>query len=311
MSRKDLLGIAATPESIMTLKRNQRLDIDALRALCAIEGHGGITRAAESLGLTQSAVSYKVKRLETSLDCDILSRRPNAPLFTDAGKHLLGFAKRILGIHDEALLSLTKTPLQGKISLGMTEDTTCSDLSRILGRFQHLHPAVSVRAHVRQSLTLQSLLATGEIDIAVLQVFKHEIRPSDTVLFEDRLHWVKSPDLSIGVSGSVPYLSFDENCFYRRWATDIGQENGAIFETVLECDSAAGIVAGVNAGLGVALLGGRHVTRAMHIIDDLFPTPPDVAYVVRVARRARNLAVESLVREIKREVNRQGALRIA
>jgi len=295
----------------MTVNLPQRLDIDSLRALCAIEDHGGITRAAESLGLTQSAVSYKVKRLETSLDCDILSRRPNAPLFTDAGRDLLGYAKRILGIHDEALLSLTKTPLQGKISLGMTEDTTCSDLSRILGRFQHLHPAVSVRAHVRQSLTLQSLLASGEIDVAVLQVFKHEIRPSDKVLFADRLHWVKSPDLAIGVSGRVPYLSFDENCFYRRWATDIGQENGAVFETVLECDSAAGIVAGINAGLGVALLGGRHVTPAMHVIDHLFPDPPDVAYVVRVARKSRNPAVDSLVREISHEVHRQGALRIA
>ncbi|MCP6156760.1 LysR family transcriptional regulator, partial [Klebsiella pneumoniae] len=41
-----------------------RLEIDALRALRAIRQHGGITRAAQALGLTQSAVSHKIKRLE-------------------------------------------------------------------------------------------------------------------------------------------------------------------------------------------------------------------------------------------------------
>ena len=67
----------------------RRLDIDALRALRAIQQHGGVTRAAEALGLTQSAVSHKVKRLETSLDCDLLNRRAGAPMFTSAGQDLL------------------------------------------------------------------------------------------------------------------------------------------------------------------------------------------------------------------------------
>src|SRR5690242_4658299 len=139
---------------VMSARLAQRLDIDSLRALCAIEDHGGVTRAAAFLGLSQSAVSHKVKRLETSLETELLSRRPGAALFTDAGQDLLIYAKRILDIHDEALLSLSKTPLQGKISLGMTEDMTCGDLSRILGRFTRLHPAVSVRMQVHMSLTL-------------------------------------------------------------------------------------------------------------------------------------------------------------
>jgi DNA-binding transcriptional LysR family regulator len=186
----------------MTARLTPRLDIDSLRALCAIEDHGGVTRAAQFLGLSQSAVSHKIKRLETSLETELLCRRPGAPLFTDAGQDLLVYAKRILGIHDEALLSLSKTPLHGKISLGMTEDTTCSDLSRILGRFTRLYPGVSVRTQVHQSLTLQSMLSKGEIEVAIMQIFKHEVRPSDTVLFEERLHWVKSADFN-GCNGSA------------------------------------------------------------------------------------------------------------
>src|SRR5450432_2706677 len=137
----------------MAPKLSQRLDIDSLRALCAVEEQGGVTRAAKVLGLSQSAISHKVKLLESSLECELLSRRPGAPLFTDGGRDLLAYARRILGIHDEALLSLSKTPLHGKISLGMTEDMTCGDLSRILGRFKRLYPGVSVRAQVHQSLT--------------------------------------------------------------------------------------------------------------------------------------------------------------
>ncbi|MCZ4262981.1 LysR family transcriptional regulator [Limimaricola sp. G21655-S1] len=289
----------------------QRLDIDALRALSAIEDQGGVTRAAAHLGLSQSAVSHKIKRLESSLDCDLLSRRPGAPLFTDTGRDLLGYARRILAIHDEALRSLSKTLVQGQISLGLTEDTTCSDLSRILGRFSRLHPGVSVRTRVLQSLVLQDLLASGGIDFAIMQVFTHEVRPHDIELFRERLFWVKSPDLDLGSGNTVPFLSFDENCFYRRWAMDVAQEDGTVFATILECASAAGIVSGVRSGLGVAILNERHVTPDMDVLKGCFADPPDVTYVARRARKLRNPAIDTLIDEIKREIAGERALRIA
>ncbi|RUW46555.1 LysR family transcriptional regulator [Mesorhizobium sp. M1A.F.Ca.ET.072.01.1.1] len=290
---------------------SRRLDVDALRALVAIEKHGGVTRAAEVLGLSQSAVSHKMRRLEASLDCEILSRKPNAPLFTTAGHDLLAYARRILGIHDEAVLSLSKSTLQGKIALGMTEDTTCTDLSRILGRFRRLHPEVSVRTQVRMSLVLREQLSQGALDAAIVQLFQHEVRPADIVLYRETLHWVKSPDLVLSKEKPVPFLSFDENCFYRRWGLDLGQDEGTVFETVFECSSAAGIIAGVTSGLGVALLSQRHLQPGMEIVDKHFPKPPDLAYVIRRARNSRNPALETLVREIEAEVKRYGALQIA
>lgn len=289
----------------------RRLDIDALRALRAIRLHGGVTRAAEALGLTQSAVSHKIKRMETSLGCQLLDRRPGGGMFTSEGAALLDYAARILDLHDEALISFARSDLAGRILLGLTEDTTCSDLSRILGRFRRQHPHVAVRTKVRMSLVLRAMLERGEMDVAIVQVFAHEVRPTDLVLFRENLHWVKSRELSLAPDGPIPFLSFDDDCFYRRWAIDIGQDGGAELETVFECSSAAGIVAAVNAGLGVALLSDRHLRPDMEIIDTSLPAPPELVYVVRRAKKTRNPALESLISEIGTEVSRYGKLALA
>lgn len=295
----------------MSELNSRRLEIDALRVLLAVRRHGGVTRAAKSLGLSQSAVSHKIKRLEGSLDCDLLSRKPGAAVFTAAGEDLLDYAERILGLHDEALLSLTKTPLAGRIALGLTEDTTCTDLARILGRFRRLHPHVAVRTKVRMSLVLRAMLERGELDAAIIQIFAHEVRPTDVVLFREQLHWVKHPDVILPPDGPIPFLSFDDECFYRQWAFDIGQDGDLFLETVFECTSAAGIVAAVTAALGVALLSERHLRPEMNIVTTPLPTPPALAYVVRRARKSRNPALDTLVAEIETEVRRHGGLSLA
>lgn len=295
----------------MTDFNSRRLEIDALRALWAVRHHGGVTRAAEALGLSQSAVSHKIKRLETNLGCDLLSRRSGAPMFTAAGEDLLHYAGRIISLHDEALLSLTKTPLAGRIALGLTEDTTCTDLSRILGRFHRLHPGVTVRTKVRMSLVLRAMLDRGELDAAIIQVFAHEVRPADVVLFREKLHWVKHSALPLPKSGSIPFLSFDDECFYRQWALDISQDGGLLLETVFECTSAAGIVAAVTSGLGLALLSERHLRPDMQVVTSLLPSPPDLAYVVRRARKTRNAALDTLIAEIEADIGRYGGLNLA
>ncbi|BCH67458.1 hypothetical protein RvVAT039_pl02910 (plasmid) [Agrobacterium vitis] len=168
----------------MTELNSRRFEIDALRVLCAIHHHGGITRAAAALGLSQSAVSHKIKRLEVSLDCELLGRKTGGPMFTAAGEDLLDYAGRILGLHDEALLSLSKTPLAGRLLVGLTEDTACTNLTRILGHFKRLHPNVAVQTKIRMSMVLGAMLEGGERDAAIVQVFSHEVRPMRLFLAE-------------------------------------------------------------------------------------------------------------------------------
>lgn len=289
----------------------ERLDIEGLRALVAISTHGGVTRASEYLALSQPAVSHKIKRLEQVLDCELLARRTGGPLFTEAGMRLLEYARRMMDLHDEALAALGKKPLAGTIRLGMTEDTTGGDVARILGRFTRSHPNTKVSTRVGQSLTLADWLSAGEIDIAVVQVLRDEVRRDDIVLYEDRLHWIKSYDLPLKPNAPVPFLAFDQNCFYKHWAQSQGAIMGHQFDAVLECPSVSGILSATRAGLGVALINGLHVPPDLEVIDDVFPVPPAISYVARSIPKSRSDAARALLNEIAIEVGRPAAIKVA
>lgn len=260
-----------------------RLDIDALQTLCAIADHGGVTRAADHMPLSQSAISHKIKRLEDHLGCQLLARRPGAPLLTEEGSGLVTYARRILSLHDEALASLSRRTLSGKIRLGMTEDVTSGDLSKILGRFTRLHPDVAVRTHVRQSLVLSDKIRRGDIDIALMQLFSDEVLPGDQPLYSDRLHWVKSRDFTPDPSRPLPFLSYDADCFYKNRALETPPDCG--LEIVLECASSAGIRSAVQAGLGIALLPARYISDDMDILDAQMPEMPELSYILRCAAK--------------------------
>lgn len=285
-----------------------KLDIDALRALCAISDCGGVTRAADHMALSQSAVSHKIKRLEQQIDCQLLARRPGGTLFTDAGQELLDRARRILSLHDEALQSLSRQPLKGSIRLGMTEDVTSSDLARVLGRFTRVYPDVAVRTQVRQSLVVQDQLVAGEIDLGIMQIFTHQVQPKDHVLSSERVHWVKACDLVLDPAKPLPFLAYDEACFFHRWAQECQEVRTAV---VLQCASSAGIASAVRAGLGVALLPARFVDGDMQVLDGTLPEMPEITYVVRQGAKRQSHQVNALVREITSALKDNPALRIA
>jgi DNA-binding transcriptional LysR family regulator len=137
------------------------------------------------------------------------------------------------------------------------------------------------------------------------------VRSADIVLFREGLHWVKSRDLPMPNQDAIPFLSFDDQCFYRQWALEVGQGGGAYLDTVFECSSAAGIVTAVNARMGIALLSDRYISGDMEIIRERLPAPPALAYVVRRSRKTRNPALDSLIAEVEAEVSRCGGLALA
>jgi DNA-binding transcriptional LysR family regulator len=240
-----------------------------------------------------------------------LARQSGGPLFTDAGRRLHDYALCIINLHDEALADLGKKKLDGVIRLGMTEDATTSDIAEILGRFTRLYPSVSVRTRTSQSLNIQAWLHADELDLAMMQVFSDDVEPDDQLLFNDSLHWVKSRDFELDLSRPIPFLSFDSNCFYRKWGFSEGLQEEHSFEKVLECPSAAGIQSGVRSGLGIALLNGMHVTRDIEVIENLFPSPPGITFVARVNPKGQSAPIKALISEIAREFRTPASLSAA
>lgn len=288
-----------------------RLDLEALHALVAISKAGGVTRAAEVLSLSQPAVSHKIKRLEQTLGCDVLARRSGGPLFTEAGETLLGYATRMLDLNDSIFAAIGTQSLCGRIRLAMTEDTTGGDVARILGRFSRQHPDTHVQLTIAQSLAIGEWIQAGQIDVGVMQIFESEVQADDITLFTDKLYWVKSPDFALNVDKEIPFLSFDSNCFYRHWAQRQGQQLGLRINPILDCPSIGGIVSATRAGLGVALINGLHLTQDMDVLDDVFPAPPSICYVVRTPKAANSEAVKALINEITSEAAHVVPLRVA
>src|SRR6476660_4356426 len=100
----------------------RHLDNDSLETLVAIVDHGGFTAAGDHLGKTQAAVSVIVSRLETKVGKRLLDRSRKGVFPTTAGEALLGYARRILALEDEALASIIGDEAEGRVRLAVPDD---------------------------------------------------------------------------------------------------------------------------------------------------------------------------------------------
>jgi DNA-binding transcriptional LysR family regulator len=282
-----------------------RLDIESLRTFKAVLEHGGVTRAAKSLNLTQSAVSHKLARLEERIGRPILVKNENGFTTTSDGQGLLQYAERLISLHDEAAEHFRSSELAGKIHLGATEDATSKKLSTVLGRFGRVHVNVSLYARVAQSLVLNFWLTTGEIDLAIMQVFVDEKEPDDIELWREDLVWACAVDHPVKLKRTIPFVSFDANCFYRLTAMRHLIDSGRTLHVVLECPSKEGVAAGIRNGFGIGLLSRRNLTDGLVELESDLPRLPRVCHVIRSRSHNPGLVERNLTQAIVQEMREE------
>ncbi len=230
-----------------------QLDVESLRTFIAVVDLGGMTRAAEALDLSQSAVSWKIKRLEAKAGRALLVRDGRSVAPSREGRELLRYARAIVDTHDEAVTRLASSDLTGTVKLGATEEVTAARMAAILGRFNRLHPAATIEFRVEYGSELQDMLARNELDVAVLQVPAEGYQPNDTHLWTNNLMWVTAFDHPYD-SGEVPLLTFGEPGYYRPLAVTRLRKAGIAHRIGLSAPSTAAILAAAEAGLGVAVV---------------------------------------------------------
>lgn len=263
-----------------------RLDVESLRVFRELVAAEGFTAAADRLGVTQSAVSHKIRRLEERIGLDLLLRDGQSFVLTADGRDLLAHAEAIVDAHDRAVDSLQRSTVSGTVRLGCNEEVAATQLAEVASRFGRTHPEVALEIRVRDSAVVADWLDAGEIDVALIQVLDtgDAIRGTDDVWRRDELTVVQAVGADFDHVDEVPLISFGSQCLYEPWFASAMADAGRSYRTVMECPSIQGVQAAVGAGLGVAVLNTPHVTDGMRPWMGLGElTLPPVAFVLRSA----------------------------
>src|SRR3954447_9990715 len=147
------------------------MDLRQLEYFAAVARHQHFRRAAESLYVTQSAVSQAVRRLEADLGIELLRRVPGAqpPVeLTPAGEELLARAEAILA--DVARARAAMDEHAGTLRGGVRLAATTGDALRVapaLARFGREHPGVRIALTQARPGEVVDLVAAGAVDLAV------------------------------------------------------------------------------------------------------------------------------------------------
>lgn len=226
----------------------RQMDLTALRSFVAIHEAGGVTRAAGFLNLTQSAVSMQLKRLEDQLGLPLMERAGRGLILTAAGEQLLGYARRLLQINDEAFARLTGKTFEGEVVLGVPSDIIYPVIPAVLRRFSHEYPQLQVRLISSYTLRLRQLFAQGECDLILTT--EPGAAPGGETLARVPLIWVGAPHGQAWRQRPLP-LAFEFNCIFRTRVQAALDAAGIDWIMAAEAEATRSIEASVSADLAV------------------------------------------------------------
>jgi DNA-binding transcriptional LysR family regulator len=244
--------------------------LDQLRILKAIATEGSFKRAADSLYISQPAVSLQVQNLERQLDVPLFDRGGRRAQLTEAGYLLLSYGEKILSLCEETCRALEDLQnLQGgTLIVGASQTTGTYLLPRMIGLFRKRYPDVAVQLHVHSTRRTSWSVANGQIDLAIIGgEVPVELQESlVTVAYaEDELalilpvfhHLAQSPVIHREDLYKLQFIALDSQSTIRKVIDQVltrcGLETRRL-KVEMELNSIEAIKNAVQAGLGAAMI---------------------------------------------------------
>lgn len=296
---------------------SQTLDIDLLRSFVAIAEVRTLSRAAERVGRTQSALSQQLRRLEDTVDQSLFQRTGRGVVLTHPGERLLAHAQRILRLHDEALADLSGKGLSGTIRFGCPDDYATVFLPPLLRQFSILHPHAQVEVFCAPTPRLRERLRKRVLDLALVSV--PDAAPGDTVqadadagadradtdgdaiIRREPLVWIGYPGLAPADFDPLPLALSDPDTLDHLAARDALQRSGRAYRVAYASSSLAGLTALVRSGQAFAVITQTAVPPDLAILggDPGLPALPSVAITLKLAKASASPLVAAFADHIR------------
>lgn len=243
-----------------------------LRTLVTVVDLGSFTRAGETLGRTQPAISLQIRRLEELTGVVLVNKLSKTPKLTPEGEILSIYARQILSLNDEAIGNFRRNRDTRAVRVGLPTDYSTAFLQGALTDFVLQNPDIQLEIRCELSSVLLDSLRAGELDVVVAMT-SEKVSEFLARAWLERPIWVASKENQVHKQSPVPLVSHGDGCEYRRRMTEALQSEQRAWRLAYSSPGISGVQNAVIQGLGVSAMTERTVSPEMCVLgeSDGFP----------------------------------------
>ena len=280
------------------------------------------TKAAESLHMTQPAVTFQVRQLEEHFDTRLFDRTHNRVTLTDVGLVVYEVAERIFEHYDEMERRVREMTgeMGGSLNIGASMTVAENMLPALLGQFKKKHPDLNVRLKVGNSEAIVSMVEHNVIDLAIVDGSISNKNLMVEACRDDELVVIMPPDHplakceTVTVDQLMPYqfICREEGSGTREaifnYLVDQGYPDG--WTVCMELGSPEAIKGAVEAGMGLSVMSKSGISKELKL-EMLVSVPLDPPLLrgfsfVRQRHKFRLPAMEALLTFARAFCSKQG-----
>jgi len=258
----------------------RNLDIGLLRTFVAVAEKENFAIAAEKVFRTQAAVSQQMQKLETVLGCALFERVGRNKRLTTEGSRFLEYARRIVGLNDEAYRAMAQRAFDEPVKVGACADSVDSLIPGYLEMCAEAFPGLRVDIQVGRSRWLTSSLRRGEVDLVVMLDPVPNPEFDQVVLRTSPVTWIAGARYHHQADAPVPLILIEGSCPFRNMAIKALSEAGIPWRTAFQTSTLAGIRAALRAGMGITPRTVEMLAPDLKVLDPHagLPALPTIGY---------------------------------
>ncbi|HEX3028960.1 MAG TPA: LysR family transcriptional regulator [Clostridia bacterium] len=223
-----------------------------------------MTLAAETLKLSQPALSRSISRLENELGVPLFDRQGRSIVLNRYGKRFLKHVNRILYEYEESKREIQDlvNPEKGEVSLGFLHTIGAAYVPDLIKGFSCKYPGIKFQLHQNSTHTLLNELISGEIDLCMLSSTENMPKVEWNHLWSEELFVAVPSSHRLAVLKAIdleqianePLISFKKGYGMRKITDELFNEAGIKPKITFEGEEVHTVTGLVAAGLGVAFV---------------------------------------------------------
>ncbi len=283
------------------------MDPDLLHAFLAVAERRSFTKAAVALNRTQSAVSMQVKRLEQQLDAELFHRSKANVELSAAGERLLGYARSILRLNEEAVGRVRERKVEGRVRLGVMDDYGTLILPPLLARFISSYPLIDIE--METGLTSGMMRGLGKNYNIVIAMHPAGYGEGE-LLRREEATWAAGNDHPVEKSNPLPVALYPQGCLFRDWAIQALDKKGRPWRLAFVSHSLSAVEAIAAQGLAITVVKSGTFPPSLRRLSERDGLPPLPRADIRLHRapklsRAAALLADYLVASMTEPVDKK------